>query len=203
MSASPDLARLLRGPVEEVAPRLLGALLHHDGVTIRLTEVEAYGGADDAGSHAFRGPTPRNAVMFGPPGRLYCYLIYGMHVCANVSTGPEGVASAVLLRAGEVVEGVELARGRRPGSRDRDLARGPARLCRALGLQLSDDGTDLEGGPVRLSPGEPARAWESGPRVGLRREAARRWRFWLPGEPTVSPYRPATPPRVDGPGPTP
>ena len=125
-------------------------------MALRLTEVEAYDGANDAGSHAYRGRTPRNAVMFGPPGHLYCYFTYGMHVCCNVVTGAEGVASAVLLRAGEVIEGIELARSRRPGASDRDLARGPARLCRALGIELSDNGNDLVTGPVTLEPGEPA-----------------------------------------------
>ena len=101
---------------------------------MRLTEVEAYDGPDDPGSHAFRGRTPRNAVMFGPPGFLYVYFTYGMHYCCNVVCGPEGTPSAVLLRAGEVVAGVETARGRRPRSTDRDLARGPARLCQALDI---------------------------------------------------------------------
>src|SRR5215217_2588813 len=129
-----DLVDVLSGPVLEVAPRLLGAVLRHDGVALRLTELEAYDGAHDPGSHAFRGQTPRNTVMFGPAGHLYTYFTYGMHHCANVVCGPEGTASAVLLRAGEVVDGLELARARRGSSPDRDLARGPARLCKALGL---------------------------------------------------------------------
>jgi DNA-3-methyladenine glycosylase len=178
-----------------VAPRLLGAELRHvapDGtVVVRLTEVEAYDGANDAGSHAFRGPTPRNAVMFGPPGHLYCYFTYGMHVCCNVVTGPDGSASAVLLRAGEVVDGIEVARGRRPGSSDRDLARGPARLCKALGIVLSDNGNDLVTGPVTLEPGEQLTEVSTGPRVGLRGDPDLPWRFWTAGEPTVSAYRPA------------
>ncbi|QIG43419.1 DNA-3-methyladenine glycosylase [Nocardioides anomalus] len=192
-----DLRALLAGPVLEVAPRLLGATLSHRSaegtVALRLTEVEAYAGADDAGSHAYRGPTPRTAVMFGPPGFLYCYFTYGMHVCANVVTGPEGAASAVLLRAGEVVEGLELARARRPGLTDRDLARGPARLCRALGIALTDNGADLVHGPITLEPGPPPPEVSTGPRVGLRGAAENPWRFWLPGEPTVSSYRPAAP----------
>src|SRR5207245_1342891 len=122
----------LRLPVAEVAPALLGCLLVAGGVTVRLTEVEAYGGhGADPGSHAHRGPTPRSAIMFGPPGRLYVYFSYGMHWCANVVTGLEGEASAVLLRAGEVIGGLEQARSRRPGSRDDDLCRGPARLAKA------------------------------------------------------------------------
>ena len=158
MAGSPDLRALLSGPVLEVAPRLLGAELRHasdaGSVALRLTEVEAYDGANDAGSHAYRGRTPRNAVMFGPPGHLYCYFTYGMHVCCNVVTGTEGVASAVLLRAGEVIDGIELARSRRPGASDRDLARGPARLCKALGIELSDNGNDLVTGPVTLRPAD-------------------------------------------------
>jgi DNA-3-methyladenine glycosylase len=182
---------LLSGPVLEVAPRLLGAELRHGEVVLRLTEVEAYDGANDAGSHAYRGRTPRNAVMFGSPGHLYCYFTYGMHVCCNVVTGDEGVASAVLLRAGEITEGIELARSRRPGVPDRDLARGPARLCKALGIDLSHNGNDLVTGPVTLEPGEPASEVSTGPRVGLRGDPDRPWRFWLTGEATVSTYRPA------------
>ena len=127
----------------EVAPRLLNAVLRHGEVAVRLTEVEAYDGANDPGSHAYRGRTRRNAVMFGPAGHLYCYFTYGMHVCCNVVVGPDGDPGAVLLRAGEVVDGLETARERRPGSSDRDLARGPARLCRALGIGLEHDGVDL------------------------------------------------------------
>jgi DNA-3-methyladenine glycosylase len=191
----PDPA-LLSGPVTDVAPRLLGAVVRHGPVAVRITEVEAYGGADDPGSHAHRGRTPRNAVMFGPPGRLYVYFTYGMHHCANVVCGPEGTPSAVLLRAGEVVDGLAVARGRRPSSRDRDLARGPARLCRSLALDRGQDGADLMAGPVSLRlPEEAAATWETGPRVGLRRAARRPWRFWLPGEETVSTYRPAAPRR--------
>ena len=191
MAGSPDLRTLLAQPVLEVAPRLLGATLRHGSVALRLTEVEAYDGANDAGSHAYRGRTPRNAVMFGPAGFLYCYFTYGMHVCCNVVTGDEGTASAVLLRAGEVVDGVDSARARRPGSSDRDLARGPARLCNALGITLADNGNDLVTGPVTLEVGEPATEVLTGPRVGLRGDPERPWRFWLPGEPTVSAYRPA------------
>jgi DNA-3-methyladenine glycosylase len=186
---SPDLT----GPVLEVAPRLLGAVLRHGDVAVRLTEVEAYDGAHDPGSHAFRGETRRNATMFGPAGHLYCYFTYGMHVCCNVVCGPVGTASAVLLRAGEVVEGLETARERRPGASDRDLARGPARLCNALGIRLDHDGTDLAAGPVTLTAGTPPAHVSTGPRVGLRAAAERPWRFWVTGERTVSAYRPAAP----------
>ena len=121
MAGSPDLSVLER-PAAEAAPLLLGATLRSGDVAVRLTEVEAYAGPLDPGSHAYRGPTPRTAVMFGPTGFLYCYFVYGMHVCANVVTGPDGEAGAVLLRAGEVL-----------GDDAGHPARGPARLCRTLG----------------------------------------------------------------------
>jgi DNA-3-methyladenine glycosylase len=190
----PDLREVLSGPVLEVAPRLLGAVLRRGDVAVRLTEVEAYDGPADPGSHAYRGRTPRNAVMFGPAGFLYVYFTYGMHHCCNVVTGPEGTPSAVLLRAGEVVAGVDLARSRRLRSNDRDLARGPARLCQALGIDLADNGADLtgkDGGPVTLQLGEPVSTVSTGPRVGLRGAPDRPWRFWVAGDPTVSAYRPA------------
>ena len=193
MPGSAELPRVLGGPVLEVAPLLLNAVLRHGDVAVRLTEVEAYAGSDDPGSHAYRGSTPRTAVMFGPPGHLYCYFTYGMHVCCNVVCGPEGTPSAVLVRAGEIVEGLELARERRPRSSDRDLARGPARLCRALGIDLVDNGTDLVDGAITLTLGEPPAEVSTGPRVGLRQAPERPWRYWTTGDPTVSTYRPATP----------
>ncbi|GAA1587358.1 hypothetical protein GCM10009804_49360 [Kribbella hippodromi] len=267
---------LLAGPVLDVAPKLLGMVLRsttQEGtVAVRLTEVEAYDGANDPGSHAYRGPTARTEVMFGPPGFLYVYFTYGMHFCMNVVAGPDGKPSAVLLRAGEVIEGLDLARTRRghpteeqpafnqtapaaleqphaarketpsirgeapdirgeapdirgevpggggvPGvesaasgvrqgpvvkrpkaSPDRDLARGPARLCVALGIGRAANGIDLlaKHSPIQLLPGpgydgEPS----TGPRVGLRDAADRPWRFWIPNDPTVSPYRPHVPKR--------
>jgi len=131
-------------------------------------------------------------VMFGPAGFLYCYFVYGMHVCANVVTGPEGEAGAVLLRAGEVL-------GDDKGHDDRGRdgrghpARGPARLCRTLGITLAEDGTDLRAGPVTLELADPvpAASVSTGPRVGLRQAPDVPWRFWLTGEPSVSAYRPA------------
>ena len=186
-----ELVELLSGPPEQVAPLLLGGLLSHAGVTVRLTEVEAYAGGTDPGSHAFRGRTDRNGVMFGPAGHLYVYFTYGMHFCANVVCGPEGEASACLMRAGEVVDGIDLARQRRLGSSDRDLARGPARLTRVLGLAREHDGADLTLGPVRLELGERITDVSTGPRVGLRGAPERPWRFWITGDPTVSVYRPA------------
>ena len=194
----------LAGAAHEVGPLLLGARLSAHGVTVRLTEVEAYAGVgEDPGSHAHRGCTPRTGVMFGRAGLAYLYFTYGMHWCANVVTGPEGVAAAVLLRAGEVVEGLDLARTRRPGAADRDLARGPARLCRALALDGSARGVDLmdSTSPVRLGPPAPydEERLRAGPRVGVRGDGASTpWRFWLEGEPTVSPYRAAPPPRTGG-----
>ena len=177
-----------------MAPRLLGSLVHGRGVTVRLTEVEAYTGGTDPGSHAFRGQTPRTRIMFGPPGSLYVYFSYGMHVCANVVCSPEGEASAVLLRAGKVVDGLELARERRTTSKsDADLARGPARLCVALGITLADNGDELVSGPIRLELADAAPPLvASGPRTGVSGPGgseAYPWRFWIPAEPTVSPYK--------------
>ena len=185
-----DLLDVLRRPVLEAAPRLLGATFTHAGVTLRLTEVEAYDGADDPGSHAHKGRTCRNKVMFGPPGHLYVYFTYGMHHCCNVACGPEGRASAILLRAGEVVDGLDTARARRPRSSDRDLARGPGRLCKALGIDREDNGLDLSQ-VLRLGPSLDDIS--TGPRVGLRLAADRPWRFWIPGDPTVSRYVAAKP----------
>jgi DNA-3-methyladenine glycosylase len=141
-------------PVLEVAPELLGCTVSHAGVTVRLTEVEAYDGANDPGSHAFRGQTPRTRVMFGEPGGLYVYFTYGMHWCANLVCGSAGAASAVLLRAGEVVGGLEMARARRAGVSDRDLARGPARLAMTLALTRDQNGLDTTAtdSPMVLRP---------------------------------------------------
>jgi DNA-3-methyladenine glycosylase len=191
-------ADVLAGPVLDVAPQLLDAVLRHETeegtVVVRLTEVEAYAGEHDPGSHAYRGRTRRNQVMFGPPGHLYVYFTYGMHHCCNVVVGEDGHASAVLLRAGEVVEGHALARARRPAGPDRDLARGPARLCQALAIDLDDNGASLAQGPLRLTLPrrrvDPGRV-RTGPRVGLRHAAEQPWRFWIADEPTVSVYRPA------------
>jgi DNA-3-methyladenine glycosylase len=184
-------------PLLEVTRDLLGRLLVHraPGGTsaVRVVEAEAYDGAgQDPASHAHRGPTPRNAVMFGPPGHLYVYFTYGMHWCANVVCAPQGVAQAVLLRAGEPVLGTELMAARRPASRPRDLARGPARLCQALGLAGWADGADLTAGPVLLTAGWPVPddrvAWTG--RVGVTAAADRPWRALVAGDPHVSPGRP-------------
>ena len=184
----------------QVAPELLGARLTHlsdDGpVTVRITEVEAYlGDGTDPGSHAFRGRTRRNSVMFGPPGHVYTYFTYGMHTCANLVCSPEGEASAVLLRAGEIVDGVELARSRR-GERvaDRDLARGPARLTVAMGIELAENGSDAFAPPFVLElPRGQVAAIAAGPRTGVSGPGgdavAFPWRSWIDGDPTVSPYK--------------
>ncbi|MFC4585065.1 DNA-3-methyladenine glycosylase [Sphaerisporangium corydalis] len=260
-------------PAHEVAPDLLGRVLRHGPVAVRLTEVEAYGPpGEDPASHTYRGRTPRNSVMFGPPGHLYVYFTYGMHYCANLVCLPEGMGSGVLLRAGEIIEGADLARTRRhrPSTspaltgRDRtpptrDLARGPARLAVALALTRAHNGLDcctpppterparpdlsghLErsgrpdssayaernsdaepsghaGSRPSTSPvpgaesgadlsresdagwssaelqvlvGEPAdpALIRSGPRTGVSTGATTPWRFWIDGDPTVSPYR--------------
>jgi DNA-3-methyladenine glycosylase len=203
-----DVNRLQRSflerPVLEVAPDLLGCLFTAGGVTVRVTEVEAYAGQADPGSHAFRGRTPRTEVMFGRAGHLYVYFTYGMHWCANVVTGTAGTASAVLLRAGEVVAGHDLAEQRRAGIPERDWARGPARLASALGLGREHNGADLcgEDAEPRLDvAGEaPDRVRvRTGPRVGVSGPGgdatAYPWRFWLDGEPSVSAYRPGRRPR--------
>jgi len=235
----------------EVAPRLLGCVLEHETgeglVAVMLTEVEAYDGAADPASHAYRGRTGRNAVMFGEPGHAYVYFTYGMHFCVNLVCRPEGTASAVLLRAGRVIQGIPLAAARRAAGRngagrgaggpgrssgprvagpgdpgrpasggaagvvspagllspavERDLARGPARLCQALGIDRGQDGADAcaPGSPLRIRPapqtgsGPPVPDVSQGPRVGISAAVGRPWRFWLTGDPTVSAYRPYTP----------
>ncbi|HET6209416.1 MAG TPA: DNA-3-methyladenine glycosylase [Jatrophihabitans sp.] len=197
--------RRLAGSAVQAAPALLGALLTSDlggcRVEVRITEVEAYEGELDPASHAFRGPTRRNQVMFGPAGRLYVYFVYGMHWCANVVCGQPGAAAAVLLRAGEIVAGEQHARDRTPSPVGAaKLASGPARLARCLGLSGSHTGLDLldPGSPVRLEAlGAPAEH-RAGPRVGIAVAAEHPWRFWLPDDPTVSPYRPGGRKRAAG-----
>lgn len=168
--------------------------------------MEAYAGVGlDPGSHAHRGRTQRNAAMFGPPGLAYVYFIYGMHWCLNVVAHPQDEAGAVLVRAGEVVGGMTTARSRRSAVRsDRDVARGPARLAAALGVTGDQDGIDLVDprSPLRLALGPVAdpHSIGSGPRTGVAGAGAPTpWRFWLGGDPTVSPHRPASP-RVRPPG---
>jgi DNA-3-methyladenine glycosylase len=194
----------------EVAPDLLGCVIEHQTpaglVAVALTEVEAYAGETDPASHAYRGKTRRNAVMFGPPGHAYVYFTYGMHFCVNLVCLGEHSVSAVLLRAGQVIAGADLARSRRSGRGvnhavgARDLARGPARLCQALAIDRDLDGADAcaPGSPLRvLPPATPVRSAQviSGPRVGVSAAAQVPWRFWLEGEPTVSAYRAHAPRR--------
>jgi DNA-3-methyladenine glycosylase len=212
-------------PSVQVAREVLGCVLEHETpaglVAVQLTETEAYAGRADPASHAYRGKTQRNAVMFGPPGHAYVYFTYGMHFCVNlVCLCSDGSASAVLLRAGAIIAGEDLARARRtrrkpdadrpdagrPPLASRDLARGPARLCQALAIDRSLDGADVcvPGSPLRLlwPPADPAASTTarsekilSGPRVGVSSAAEVPWRFWVAGEPTVSVYRAHVPPR--------
>ncbi len=193
----------------QVAPEALGCVLEHETdaglVAVRITEVEAYEGAHDPASHSYRGRTARNAVMFGPPGHAYVYFTYGMHWCVNLVCLTPGTASAVLIRAGQVISGVPLATSRRSAGRarpsaiaERELACGPARLCQALGIDRAQNGLDAvdpssplriragaaDGGPFEIS---------RGPRVGISVATDRPWRFWLTGDPTVSVYRPHVP----------
>lgn len=189
----------------DAARRLLGAALIGRGVTAMIVEVEAYGGPSDgpwpdAASHSFRGRGGRNTVMFGPSGRMYTYRSHGIHVCANVVCGVDGVAAAVLLRAAAVESGHDVARSRRGDSvRPAALARGPGNLCSALGITMEDNGIDLfdARSPVRLMLSEEVAA-EEGPRVGVSQAADRTWRFWLPGRSEVSLYRRS--PRAPAPG---
>ncbi|MFC8302050.1 DNA-3-methyladenine glycosylase [Specibacter sp. NPDC057265] len=205
MSQNGELWELVQKPATEVGPALLGAVLRHESpagaVAVRLTEVEAYlGPADspdpDPGAHSFRGKTNRNAVMFGPPAHLYVYFTYGMHFCANLVCRPEGISSGCLMRAGEIVEGLELARSRRPTARhDHELAQGPARLTKALGLDLRHNGISALGGTVTVTlPESPVAQVQTGPRVGVSGPggtAQYPWRFWIDGDKTVSKFRPA------------
>ena len=198
-------AELLAVDPVTAARLLLGAVITGRGVSALIVEVEAYGGPPDgpwpdAAAHSFRGPSTRNAVMFGPPGRLYTYLSHGIHVCANVACGPAGTAAAVLLRAAAVESGVEFAAARRgPAVRPAALARGPGNLCSALGITMGDNGADVfdpsSAVTVQLGAGGPE---SCGPRVGVSRAADRPWRFWLTGRPEVSAFRRS--PRAPRPG---
>lgn len=187
--------QLLVDPVE-AAQRLLGATIAAREVSGVIVEVEAYGGVPDgpwpdAAAHSYRGPSGRNAVMFGPPGRLYTYRSHGIHVCANVACGPDGTAAAVLLRACAIDEGIEVARLRRGELvRTAALARGPGNLCSALGITMDDNGIDLfdPSSPVQVRFNNPVPA-VAGPRVGVSQAADRPWRLWLADRPEVSAYR--------------
>jgi DNA-3-methyladenine glycosylase len=187
----------LARPALDVAPTLLGAIVSStvggEDVTVRITEVEAYEGHQDPASHAFRGRTRRNDVMFGEAGHLYCYFVYGMHWCANVTCGVGDTPAAVLLRAAEIVTGADVARGRTATALSvAKLASGPARLARCLGLTGEHTGIDLlnASSPVTLRSLGTGLRYASGPRVGVAAAAEHPWRFWLADEPSVSPYRP-------------
>lgn len=197
MDLTPLPRDFFRRPVRDLAPRLLGChLVTADGVILRITELEAYDGEDDPGSHAYRGRTARNATMFGDAGHLYVYRHMGLHSCCNIVASTTDHANGCLVRAAEVVDGVELARARRSAAgvtrKDRDLAQGPGRLTVALGITWLDDGLDLcaPGAPLwvadRLSTPEVA----TGPRIGLRSEATDpdhlQLRYRIPGDPTLS-----------------
>ncbi|WXG71600.1 DNA-3-methyladenine glycosylase [Rhodococcus sovatensis] len=191
---------ILRAHPTEAARRLVGARIRAGDVVMRIVEVEAYGGPDagawpDPAAHSFRGPTPRNSVMFGPAGRLYVYLSYGMHLCVNITCGPDGDAAAVLLRAGEVVEGLDTVRARR-GQRPvvAKLASGPGNLGQALGVTLSDNGIDVLDSASSITLFDCADVdahvdIAEGPRVGVSTAADRPWRFWIRGSAAISSYR--------------
>lgn len=197
-------------PALEVAPELLGTVLWHDSaegaVAAVVVEVEAYMGPIDPASHSYRGRTARNGVMFGPPGHAYVYFTYGMHFCVNFTCGPDEEPTAVLLRAGRVVEGADLAlRRRRPDGRviaERELGRGPGSLCQAMGIDRGLDGADvcvsgsvLQAGALAGWEPLPASAISAGPRVGISVAADWPWRYWVTGEPAVSSYKKGVPRR--------
>ena len=198
-------ANLLPADPVDAARRLLGAALTGRGVSAMIVEVEAYGGPPDgpwpdAASHSFRGPRGRNTVMFGPAGHLYTYRSHGIHVCANVVCGYDGVAAAVLLRAAAVESGLDTAAHRRGDSvRPTALARGPGNLCSALGITMEDNGIDLFNprSPIQLTLSDEY-ATVQGPRVGVSQAADRPWRLWLSGRSEVSLYRRS--PRAPAPG---
>lgn len=189
-----DARTLLSGDAQDVAVALLGAELTVRGVTARIVEVEAYAGAQDPASHAYRGPTARTAVMFGPAGHLYVYRSYGIHLCMNVTSSVPGRAAAVLLRAGRIVAGHDIVAARRAPVEDPDRwARGPGNLGAALGITRADDGADLFAADgelgLSLGPRPTPDQVRSGPRVGVSQNADVPWRWWLDGAPEVSAYR--------------
>lgn len=185
-----DAEWFARGP-NLIARELIGCSLLCSGVGGTIVETEAYA-ADDPACHAFVGPTPRNQVIFGPPGRAYVYLSYGVHSLFNVVTEPDGVAAAVLIRALVPEHGVERMRERRNGLADRHLCSGPGKLTVGLGIGLADDGRRLERGPIALHAqpaGAPQPRIVAGPRIGITKAADLRWRYCLEGSRWLS--RPA------------
>ncbi|EHB44732.1 3-methyladenine DNA glycosylase [Mycolicibacterium rhodesiae JS60] len=199
-------ADLLDTDPVSAARALLGGVISSRGVSARIVEAEAYGGPPDgpwpdAAAHSYRGPRLRNAVMFGPPGRLYTYRSHGIHVCANVVCGPDGAAAAVLIRAAAIESGQDVAQAHRgPLVRPADLARGPGNLCSALGIVMDDNGVDVfdPDSPVTLQLCDGGGPQSSGPRVGVSQAADRPWRLWLTGRPEVSAFRRS--PRAPRPG---
>ena len=177
------LARLLAQPAPEAARALIGACLQVDGVGGVVVETEAYDRLDPA-SHSFRGPTPRNAAMFGPVGHAYVYRIYGLHWCLNIVCDAHAAGSAVLIRALEPTDGLDVMRERR-GGRAVDLCAGPGRLCQALGVTDRLNGRCLSQPPFALTPGAPEPV-VVGPRIGIRHGADTPWRFGRPGSPFLS-----------------
>ena len=176
----------------EVAPRLLGAVLTHGGVSVRLTEVEAYAGPLDPGSHAHRGPTDRNAVMFGPPGYAYVYRSYGIHWCLNFVCEQEGSASAVLIRALRPTAGLAAMRRRRRNMDERLLCSGPGRLCEALGVSAKHNGLALDAAPFELQPATGKPEVIVGVRIGITKAIELPWRYGLAGSRFISrPFRQA------------
>ena len=171
-------------PADVVAPQLLSATLTFNGVSIRLTEVEAYLGEDDEAAHTYNGQTPRNAAMFGPPGRLYVYASYGIHRNGNIVCAPEGTGQGCLLRGGEVIEGTELAFRRRGTTDFHNLARGPGNLGKALGLDLTDNDAIPT---IKERASEPE--WVRGPRIGISKNKDAPLRFWITFDKTVSASR--------------
>jgi len=186
--AAAALVTLLSDKPQLAAPRLLGAVIRHQEVALRIVEVEAYDGEDDPASHCFGGRTARNASMYAEPGVLYVYRSYGVHLCLNLVCHEPGSAGGILLRAGEVIAGMDTVRRRRgPGHREVLLASGPGRLGQALGLTPETDGVNFLQDPhwdVSM-PGEEV-IGSSGPRIGISRAREEPWRFWVTGDPSVS-----------------
>lgn len=176
--------------VHEVAPDLIGATLLFNGVGGRLVEVEAYHHTEPA-AHSFRGPTERNAVMFGPAGYAYVYRSYGIHWCVNFVCEPKGSAAAVLIRAMEPTEGLATMRRRRGVADDRLLCSGPGRLCQALGITVKHNGLALDVPPFALFARQGDVAVEAGPRIGITKAADLPWRYGEKGSRFLSKPFPA------------
>ena len=171
--------------VHEAAPELIGATLLVDGVGGTIVEVEAYD-QDDPASHGFRGPTPRTASMFGPPGHAYVYRSYGIHWCLNLVCAAEGRAEAALVRALEPTSGLETMRERRSLDAKRELCSGPGKLCQALGITRALDGLALDESPFELLAREAEPQLAVGPRIGITRAVDKPWRYGLAGSPFLS-----------------